>query len=121
MKGVALFSVLPCGRTGHRGVLLSLHGTVINFCEGPDTVVENVREVQPNPVWRVPRVWEKFYSGVQFAIAEGTAFQKWAYARGLNAAFQVVDLNLARKPVPWILRAQYWLASLLVLKISAGR
>ncbi|GIT54327.1 MAG: hypothetical protein Ct9H300mP16_14870 [Pseudomonadota bacterium] len=35
----------------------------------------------------------------------------------MNAAFKVVDLNLARKPgFPRILRAQYRLASLLVLK-----
>jgi len=118
-KGDERLAFLPLCHVAERviGAYYSLYtGTVINFCEGPDTVVENVREVQPTVFGGVPRVWEKFYSGVQIAIAEGTAFQKWAYARGLNAAFQVVDLNLARKPVPWILRAQYWLASLLVLK-----
>ncbi|MED5407563.1 MAG: long-chain fatty acid--CoA ligase [Pseudomonadota bacterium] len=118
-QGDERLAFLPLCHVAERiiGAYYSLYtGTVINFCEGPDTVVENVREVQPTVFGGVPRVWEKFYSGIQIAIAEGTAFQKWACAMALNVAFRVVDLNLAHEPVPWILRAQYQLASMLVLK-----
>ena len=37
---------------------------VLNFVENPETVPENVREIAPTVFIAVPRIWEKFYSGV---------------------------------------------------------
>ena len=118
-QGDERLAFLPLCHVAERviGAYYSLYtGTVINFCEGPDTVAENVREVQPTVFGGVPRVWEKFYSGIQIALADGTTFQKWVYAMALNAGYRVVDLELAHQRVPWICRIQYQLALLLVLK-----
>ncbi|WP_163851342.1 AMP-dependent synthetase/ligase [Pseudooceanicola aestuarii] len=51
-------------------------GHVLNFVEHPDTVFENLREVQPDVFMAVPRVWEKIYSAAAIALKEGTAFQR---------------------------------------------
>ena len=36
--------------------------------ENPETVFENVREVQPHVFFAVPRVWEKMYSTVMITL-----------------------------------------------------
>ena len=53
-------------------------GTRLNFVENPDTVPENVREIAPTVFTAVPRVWEKFYSGVTIALKESTRLQQAA-------------------------------------------
>ena len=45
----------------------------LNFVENPETVPENVREIAPTVFTAVPRVWEKFYSGVMIALKEASA------------------------------------------------
>ena len=47
-------------------------GSVMNFAESPETIVDNIREVQPTAFLAVPRVWEKFYSSVLIAMKDAT-------------------------------------------------
>ena len=49
-------------RIGGYYISLAL-GSVMNFAESPETVPDNLREVQPTAFLAVPRIWEKFYSG----------------------------------------------------------
>ena len=54
------------------GAYFSLYtGTVLNFVENPETIPENVREIAPTVFLAVPRIWEKFYSGVMIAPVRG--------------------------------------------------
>jgi long-chain acyl-CoA synthetase len=89
-------------------------GSVLNFVENPDTVPENVREIAPTLFTAVPRVWEKFYSGVMVALSESGKLQQAAYAWGIGVGTRVADLVLAGRPVPTLLKAQFriarWLA-----------
>jgi hypothetical protein len=55
-------------------------GSILNFVENPETVPENVREIAPTVFTAVPRVWEKFYSGVMIALKEASPLQQAAYA-----------------------------------------
>jgi long-chain acyl-CoA synthetase len=94
----------------------SLHsGAVLNFVENPETVPENVREISPTVFTAVPRVWEKFYSGVLIRLKEAGRLQRWAYAAAIGIGYRVAALKEARKPVPAGLRGAFWLARLLVL------
>ena len=94
----------------------SLHsGAVLNFVENPETVPENVREIAPTIFTAVPRVWEKFYSGVLIRLKEAGRLQQWAYAVAIGIGYRVAALKEARKPVPAGLRFAFWLARLLVL------
>jgi long-chain acyl-CoA synthetase len=90
------------------GSYLAIHGGArINFVENPQTVPENVREIQPTAFAAVPRVWEKLYSGVQIAVAEGTKLEKWAYRRAIRCGGKVAALVIERKPVPASLALAY--------------
>ncbi len=94
----------------------ALHsGSVINFVENPETVPENVREIAPTVFTAVPRVWEKFYSGVLIRLKEAGRLQQWAYGVAIGAGYKVAALKEARRPVPAGLRFAFWLARLLVL------
>ena len=90
-------------------------GAVVNFVENPDTVPENVREIAPTVFTGVPRVWEKFYSGVLIALNQAGPVQQWAYKVAIGIGYQCAKLREARKPVPLGLALAFRLARLLVL------
>ena len=92
------------------------YGGVINFAESPDTVLENLQEVEPTVFIAVPRIWEKLYALVQMSLQDGTRMQRWAYARAIAVGEAVADLRIAGRPVPLRLRALNWLADGLVLR-----
>ncbi len=98
------------------GEYFSLYtGAKLNFVENPDTVPENVREIAPTVFTAVPRVWEKFYSGVTIALKEGTRLQQAVYQWAIGVGRRIADLVLAGKPVPASLRAQFRIARWLAL------
>ncbi|MBR0691974.1 long-chain fatty acid--CoA ligase [Bradyrhizobium lablabi] len=88
-------------------------GSVMNFAESPETVPDNLREVQPTAFLAVPRVWEKFYSGIAIALKDATPFQNWMYRRALAIGHRMTDCRLAGETPPLSLRlanrAAYWL------------
>ena len=98
------------------GEYFSLYsGAKLNFVENPDTVPENVREIAPTVFTAVPRVWEKFYSGVAIALKESTRLQQAVYAWGIGVGRRIADKVLAGQPVPTALKAQFTLARWLAL------
>jgi long-chain acyl-CoA synthetase len=90
-------------------------GAVLNFVENPDTVPENVREIAPTVFTAVPRVWEKFYSGVLIRLKEAGPVQQWGYKVAIGIGYRQAKLREERKPVPAGLAFAFWLARLLVL------
>ncbi|WP_234263984.1 AMP-dependent synthetase/ligase [Hydrogenophaga sp. NFH-34] len=98
------------------GEYFSLYtGAKLNFVENPETVPENVREIAPTVFTAVPRVWEKFYSGVMIALKEAGAVQQAAYAWAIGVGQRVADHVLKGEAVPAGLRLQFRAARLLVL------
>lgn len=90
-------------------------GAKLNFVENPETIPENVREIAPTVFTAVPRVWEKFYSGVMISLKEAGVVQQAAYAWGIGVGTTICDRVLAGEPVsPW-LKLQFKLAQWLVL------
>jgi long-chain acyl-CoA synthetase len=90
-------------------------GAKLNFVENPETVPENVREIAPTVFTAVPRVWEKFYSGVMIALKEAGGLQQAVYGWSIGVGQQVADLVLAQKPVPASLKLRFHVARLLAL------
>ncbi|MCW5636483.1 MAG: long-chain fatty acid--CoA ligase [Rubrivivax sp.] len=91
------------------------NGARLNFVENPDTVPENVREIAPTLVTAVPRVWEKFYSGVTIAVKEAGRLQQLAYAWSLGTGMKVAECVLAGQPVPGWLKLKFGIAEWLAL------
>jgi long-chain acyl-CoA synthetase len=124
----SLFEGLPAG--GERVAFLPLchiaermigeyvsimRGEVINFVENPETVFENLREVQPHVFFAVPRVWEKIYSQVTITIREAGRVQQLAYAWAVKVGVAVAECGLKKQAASATLKASYWLARVLVL------
>jgi long-chain acyl-CoA synthetase len=89
--------------------------SVTNFVENPETVFENLREVQPHVFFAVPRVWEKIYSQVMITLSEAGRLQKLAYAWAVGVGGRVAEFEArGASPGPW-LAMQRALANFLVL------
>ena len=98
------------------GEYFSLYtGARLNFVENPETVPENVREIAPTVFTAVPRVWEKFYSGVMITLKEASPLQRATYAWAIGVGKQIADLVLAGQTVSGGLKAQFTLARWLAL------
>jgi long-chain acyl-CoA synthetase len=99
-------------RVGGYYVSLAL-GSVMNFAESPETVPDNLREVQPTAFLAVPRIWEKFYSGITIALKDATTFQNWMYRNALAIGNRMTEYKLQGDTPPFSLRlanrAAYWL------------
>ena len=102
-------------RIGGYYVSLAL-GSVMNFAESPETVPDNLREVQPTAFLAVPRVWEKFYSGITIALKDATAFQNWMYRNALAIGNRVTEYKLQGDTPPLPLRLANSAAYFLVFR-----
>ena len=118
-KGDQALSFLPLCHVAERvlGFYAAVyHGTILNFAENPETVPENIREVQPTAFFAVPRIWEKFYSSITIAMSESTPMARWAYRVALGIGDRVANYRLSGSPVPVRAKVQFWLAYYLVLR-----
>jgi long-chain acyl-CoA synthetase len=88
-------------------------GSVMNFAESPETVPDNLREVQPTAFLAVPRIWEKFYSAITIALKDATPLQQWVYRRAIGIGYRMTDLRIDGEQPPLSLklanRLAYWL------------
>src|SRR5262252_10066938 len=74
-------------------------GATVNFAESIDTVPDNLREVAPALFFAVPRIWEKFYSGVALRMREATALGQLAYRWAVGLGTRMAECRLAgRRP-----------------------
>ena len=90
-------------------------GAKLNFVENPETIPENVREIAPTVFTAVPRVWEKFYSGVMISLKEAGLLQQAAYAWSIGVGTEIANKVLAAKPVSGWLKLKFKLAQVLAL------
>ncbi|TYO62882.1 long-chain fatty acid--CoA ligase [Bradyrhizobium hipponense] len=91
-------------------------GSVMNFAESPETVPDNLREVQPTVFLAVPRIWEKFYSAITIALKDATPLQRWVYRRAIDVGYRMVDCRIEGKTPPLALRLANRLAYQLVFR-----
>lgn len=95
--------------------LAILRSSVINFVENPETVFENLREVQPHAFLAVPRVWEKLYSSVAITMKEAGRLQQLAYGWAIGCGMAMAKHVEAGTSPGLGLKLQHMLAQLLVL------
>jgi len=88
---------------------------IVNFVEGPDTVPENIRELSPTIFIAVPRIWEKFYSGIQLQVKDATWIGKRFYNLAVNIGARAAGYKVKRQPIPIGLSMLYWIAKKTIL------
>ncbi|MBR0851891.1 long-chain fatty acid--CoA ligase [Bradyrhizobium diazoefficiens] len=91
-------------------------GSVMNFAESPETVPDNLREVQPTVFLAVPRIWEKFYSAITIALKDATPLQQWVYRRAIGVGIRMTDCRLAGEKPSLALRVANRIAYRLVFR-----
>jgi long-chain acyl-CoA synthetase len=64
-------------------------GNTVHFAESADTLLEDLRAVQPDALFAPPRTWEKMHALVTLAIADATRLQKHAYAWAIRLGQRV--------------------------------
>lgn len=90
-------------------------GAIANFAESIETVSDNVREVAPTLFFAVPRIWERFYSGIAIRMKEATWIGRKTYAWALGVGLKRAEAEIeGRAPSP-LLALAYRLADFMVL------
>ena len=90
-------------------------GATVNFAESIDTVPENIREVAPAVFFAVPRIWEKFYSGVALRMREASRLGRLAYGWALGVGMRMAESRIQGRPPSLLLRLLYQVADLVAL------
>lgn len=106
-------SFLPLNHVYEQIFDLMMHmwaGHTVNFTENTDTVMNDLRDVSPTLFHAVPRIWEKYHSGIVLKMADAT----WLKRNTFNLAFMIGskynNCKLAKKPIPLYLYLGYQLA-----------
>lgn len=86
------------------------YGAIVNFIESTDTVIENMREVSPTVAYGVPRIWEKYHSGIMIQMADATWFKRQIFQLSLNIGKKYANLKTSHQPISLGLRLAYALA-----------
>lgn len=112
-------SFLPLCHIAERGFTLLWpirSGSTVNFAESPETIPQNLQEVQPTVFFAVPRLWEKFYSGIAIRMKDATGFGKLAYKTALGIGYKLAQCRLEDREPSLGLKIAFWFADQLVLK-----
>ena len=92
------------------------HAYVVNFVEKPDTVMDNMIEVSPTFGYAVPRIWEKYYSGILIRMAEATWFKRMVFGMALIIGKKRAGLMMDFQKVPLYLDILFKLAHFTVFR-----
>jgi long-chain acyl-CoA synthetase len=106
-------SFLPLNHVYEQIFDLMMHlriGHIVNFTENTDTVMNDLKDVSPTLFHAVPRIWEKYHSGIVLKMKDATLFKRTMF----NIAFKIGSVynnyRLAKKTPPPHILVGYWLA-----------
>ncbi len=88
LTGYRLVSYLPMAHIAERMTshyMQAINAYEITSCPDPGQIAAYLREVRPNVMFGVPRVWEKLHAGVMAAISADSAKAK-QFVEGVEAA-----------------------------------
>jgi long-chain acyl-CoA synthetase len=91
-------------------------GHTVNFTENTDTVMADMQEVSPTLFHAVPRIWEKYYSGIVLKMADATWLKRTLYNIAVKIGTKYNNKAIARKKIPIYLAAAYHLFYFIVFR-----
>jgi long-chain acyl-CoA synthetase len=109
MAGWRQISYLPMAHIAERLITHYLHighGTEVTTCPDPAALAGYLREVRPEFLFGVPRVWEKLYGGIQAAVAADPE-KKAAFSQALEVGRQASAVRITGEPLPPDLQAAW--------------
>lgn len=112
-------SFLPLNHVYEQIFDLMMHltvGHIVNFTENTDTVMADMRDVSPTIFHAVPRIWEKYYSGIVLKMADATWLKKAAYYQALKIGTRYNQGKLEQQAISLWLSLAYQLAHFAVFR-----
>jgi long-chain acyl-CoA synthetase len=113
-------SFLPLAWITENILGLTIHlrsGMVVNFAEAPDTVQQNIREIEPQSLFFSARQWENMVAMVQVRMIESTWVNRLLYKIFMPVGYRVAGLRFEeRKPVGRFWRFLYTLGDFAVFQ-----
>jgi long-chain acyl-CoA synthetase len=91
-------------------------GSTVNFAEGIETVMRDLKEIQPTFFFAVPHTWEKMMSGVQVKMKDATWLKRRAFDLFLPVGRKAAGMRLAGHPMPASLRLLHGLGHLCLFR-----
>ncbi len=112
-----VISYLPLSHIAEQVITLitpAVSGHVVYYEKDIRRLAETIKEVRPTVFFAVPRVWEKFFAGVNEAVSKATGVKKVLADRAFTVGRRYVGaINRGATPGAW-LRLQYRLFDRLV-------
>ncbi|HKP57887.1 MAG TPA: AMP-dependent synthetase/ligase [Polyangiales bacterium] len=93
MSGVRCVSYLPMAHIAERNTghyIPTMYGSEVTCCPEPTQIALYLREVKPQIVFGVPRVWEKLHAGIQAAVS-GDPARAQKLKEAVDAALVLVE------------------------------
>jgi len=94
---------------------------VVHFCEEPETVIHDIREIAPSFLMLGPRQWESFARTVQVKIKDTSWWKRIFYNWGMGVGYRISSLLQEGKSPSWWLKVYHTLADLFVLRALRDR
>ncbi|HEV8310387.1 MAG TPA: AMP-binding protein [Methylomirabilota bacterium] len=116
-EGDELLSYLPIAWVGETAWSLALgtvRGLTVNFPEGPETVLVNLREIGPHLFIGPPRIWENSYSEIRVKIDDSSRLKRWVFNRFMPVGEEVARRRMEGRPLSAWLRLRWVVGELLL-------
>ncbi len=84
------------------------------FTESPQTLMDDIKDVEPSVQVSVPRIWEKLYARLQEILARSPRTRQRVFAWGLEVGREAAACRRERRPMGLRLRLRNALAKRLV-------
>lgn len=109
-------SFLPLSHSYERTVTFALlyNGCTIGYVENMETIAENMLEIRPTIVPTVPRLLEKIYARVMDNVLSSSTLKRKIFFWALDVGRDSGCRQLAKMPIPGVLRFKRNLAHKLV-------
>jgi long-chain acyl-CoA synthetase len=122
-EGEEGFLFLPMAHVFARIVIYAcvLASAPLTFTRSMETVVEDLKTSRPHWFPAVPRIYEKVYTKVISGVEAKGGLKLKIFRWAMKTGYEVSDLILAKKPIPFFTGLKYKLATRLVFsKIQAA-
>jgi long-chain acyl-CoA synthetase len=114
-----LLSYLPLAHIAEKDFTImgpATYGYCIYYAESVERLPDNLKEVQPDVFFGVPRVWEKFHAGLSGRISEATGVKRALLDWAMGVGRRINALRSVGTPPSGWLRLQYRLANTLIFR-----
>ena len=114
----SIISYLPMAHVAEQ--MMSVHmpafvAYTVYYAESPEQLLDHLLELQPSIFFAVPRVWERFHTGVSERLSQASPVLKALVRRAMAVGSRYSDtLNRGRRPSP-LLSLRWTLADGLLL------